>query len=112
MRAVSKKRAKDAPVRAAAEIALGWDNGVGTCARCGLWGYVNGHERLSRAQGGDPTNPDCLLCPECNTYCEDFPPAAAYNGWKVSKKHPHSKYLADNEARCTDGSTHTFVVPS
>lgn len=58
------------------------------CARCRRADVpLAGHERLARSQGGDPTNPDVLLCHECNTWCEDNPKAAAEAGWKVSRKY-------------------------
>jgi hypothetical protein len=86
IRRVSAKRAAQAAARRTAETALGRDGTNGTCARCGRYGYVNGHEKRSRAQGGDPTKPDCLLCPPCNTWCEDNPREAAEAGWKISRK--------------------------
>jgi hypothetical protein len=57
------------------------------CALCGRTDVeLHGHERLSRAQGGDPAVPDMLLCNGCNTYLEDHPRDAALAGLKISKK--------------------------
>jgi hypothetical protein len=57
------------------------------CAMCGRDDVItHGHERLARSQGGDITNPDCLLCNRCNTWCEDNPREAARLGWKISRK--------------------------
>lgn len=83
---MSRKRKGENRQRAKAERELGRVGGCGVCARCGQYGYVNGHERLGRSQGGDPTRPDCLLCVPCNTWCEDNPRAAAEQGWKISRK--------------------------
>lgn len=59
------------------------------CGRCGRTDVaLAGHEKLGRAQGGDPTRPDILLCDFCNTWCEDFPVEAAAAGWKISRKYP------------------------
>ena|SRR5579875_215601 len=109
MRPVSAKRARQQPTRAAAERALGRSGGCGQCCRCLTWGYVNGHERLARSQGGDPTRPDCLLCPVCNTWCEDHPREAAWDGWKISRKHPHDPELSDGQARDVHGQVVTFA---
>ena len=69
------------------------------CARCGKADVpLAGHERLGRSQGGDPADPDCLLCDPCNEWCEDFPISAAWNGWKVSDKHPRCPVLGPDEA--------------
>jgi ssDNA-binding Zn-finger/Zn-ribbon topoisomerase 1 len=86
IRPQSKRRQAQRRVRAAAERVLGREGTQGVCAKCGLYGYVNGHERLARSQGGDPTNPDCLLCPPCNGWAEDHPREAAEQGWKISRK--------------------------
>jgi hypothetical protein len=85
MRAVSLRRQRENRIRRKAEAAL--YEAAPWCARCGKTGVeLHGHERLGRAQGGDPTDPDCLLCNDCNRWCEDFPVAAAACGWKVSRK--------------------------
>lgn len=111
MRAISIKRRGEAYKRAKAEKALGREpGGMGVCARCGDYRYVNGHERISRSQGGDPTKPDCLLCTWCNTWCEDRPVWAAFHGWKLSDKHERDMEMGENEARRRDGSIHTFGV--
>jgi hypothetical protein len=110
MRHQTPKKARGNAARRLAEAELGReDDGNGTCARCGVWGPVNGHERLSRAQGGDPTKPDCLLCVPCNTWCEDEPALAAWVGWKISRKHPRSDNLAANEAFNIMAGRVTFV---
>lgn len=107
-RVSARARAGRGP-RAAAERALGRSSqGMGTCARCGLWRPVNGHERVGRSQGGDPTRPDCLLCVPCNTWCEDNPQSAAWDGWKVSRLNGRHPYLNHLEARRVDGSTYHF----
>lgn len=111
MRAVSRKRAALAPQRAAAERALGrGPDGMGICARCGQWTYVNGHERLGRSQGGDPAKPDCLVCVPCNQLFEDYPVWAALYGWKISRKHPRNPDLQPNEAWDRMGELVTFGV--
>lgn len=75
------------------------------CARCGRPGGVgitDGHEKLARSQGGDPTRPDMLLCRAvCNTWAEDHPALAAWQGWKTSRKHPTAPCIADG--RCPEG---------
>lgn len=109
MRAVSLRRQGEAYKRAKAEAALGRVDGCGVCAHCGLYGKVAGHERRSRSQGGDPTKPDCLACNFCNGNFEDEPIWAAWNGWKISRKHPRDPDLAPNEARRFDGAIHTFA---
>jgi hypothetical protein len=105
---VSAKRARQQPERAAAERSLGRRGTQGTCRRCRQHGYVNGHERRSRAQGGDPTRPDCLLCIPCNTWCEDNPAAAAFTGWKVSRKHNRAPHLTEHQAIDIYGQIITF----
>jgi hypothetical protein len=110
MRGVSPKRRGDAYKRTKAEKALGRVNGFGVCARCQRYTYVNGHERLSRSQGGDPTRPDCLLCVICNGWCEDKPQLAAWSGWKISRKESCFDFLTADQAMRTDGSFHTFAV--
>jgi hypothetical protein len=85
MRALSRKRARAERIRQHAVAAL--YAAAPFCARCGRGDVpLAGHERLGRAQGGDPTKPDCLLCHVCNTWCEDYPREAAETGWKLSKK--------------------------
>ena len=86
LRPVSKRRQAQSTARRAAETALGRDaDGNGICAMCGRFGEVHGHERLGRAQGGDPTKPDCLLCNVCNGWIEDHPVEAARLGWKIRR---------------------------
>lgn len=83
----------------------------GACARCGRRDVpVHGHERLARAQGGDILTPDCLLCPECNGWCEDEPKLAAWTGWKVSSKWPHDHTLSSSQAWRLDGTVVEFTV--
>lgn len=109
MRAVSPKRAKLGPVRAAAERALGRDeNGRGTCARCGRYTDVNGHERIRRTHAGsDPSNPDCLLCQPCNGWAAHGA-RPCIDGWALSDKHDRADDLGPDEARCVDGRIHVF----
>lgn len=72
---------------------------AGRCARCGRKDQpVYGHERLARAHGGSIINPDCLLCNECNGWCEDNPQIAAWTGWKVSSKWAHDPALEIGQA--------------
>lgn len=105
----SPQRVKDGPVRAAAESALGREGTTGTCARCGTYGYVNGHERTRRSQGGDPTRPDCLLCLCCNTWAASGDLArAAWQGWLITPKYPRDPMLGPSQARTIDGRIHTF----
>lgn len=67
MKPTSVKRAKDYAPRRAAETLLGRDSdGNGVCARCGRFGYVNGHEVVPRGVAGGHKEPDALLCPPCN----------------------------------------------
>lgn len=84
---------------------------AGRCARCHRDdGPVHGHERLGRAQGGDILTPDCLLCPECNTWCEDQPIVAAFTGWKISGKHSHDGALLSSQAIDLFGNLVEFTV--
>ena len=106
MRPVSEKRAKEGAARTRAVRRL---RALGDrCARCYSPYRLSGHERRGRAQGGDPTQPDCLLCSVCQTWCEDNPIEAAALGWKLSRKHPRSHLLAPDQAIRTDGSIYTF----
>lgn len=85
----------------------------GRCARCGRADLpVHGHERLARSQGGDILNPDCLLCNPCNSWCEDNPQTAAFTGWKISSKYPHSPVLELGQAMALDGRIVDFTVPA
>ena len=91
LRAVSRKRAAVNRARrlvvadiAGRQIAT---YGYTFCERCKARNVpLAGHERLARAQGGDPTKPDMLLCHPCNSWCEDEPREAAETGWKISRK--------------------------
>lgn len=103
LRPMSDKRRHQSAARRAAEAALGRVGTQGLCARCGRRGYVNGHERLARSQGGDPTRPDCLLCIGCNEWCTEDPPRAAWDGWTVSRKWPADPTLQPGEARTVQG---------
>ena len=105
----ARAKAVRAP-RAVAEANLGRANGVGECARCKRTTYVNGHERTGRAQGGNPAQPDCLLCTLCNGWAEDWPREAAFDGWKVSRKHDRDPQLAADEARDAHGGIYRFEV--
>lgn len=108
MRAVSRQRAALNRRRREAEQAL-YELGP-WCWRCGLTRvHLAGHERLGRAQGGNPERPDALLCHPCNTACEDEPIDAAWNGWKVSRKHPHDPTLGDDEAWDVHGNRVLFI---
>lgn len=98
------------PVRRAAETVLGREGLAGVCARCGRYSYVNGHERLGGNGRRDMTNPDCLLCIPCNTWCEDQPRSAAFSGWKATHKWPRDPNLQPNQARRLDGAVHTFAT--
>lgn len=108
MRAVSPKRAADNRTRSQVVAAMRLHFGE-QCARCGTRGEVHGHEALPRSQGGDPTNPDCLLCNRCNVWCEDNPIQAAWTGWKRSGKHPQSPDLAVGQALRLDGEVWDFT---
>lgn len=84
---------------------------AGRCARCGRGDVpVHGHERLGRAQGGDILAPDCLLCNDCNGWCEDNPQIAAWTGFKISSKWPHDHTLTSSQAWALDGSIVEFTV--
>jgi hypothetical protein len=86
---------------------------AGRCARCGRADLpVFGHERLARSQGGDILRPDCVLCNDCNGWCEDHPRVAAWSGWKLSTKWPHDHTLTSSQARALDGSIVEFEVPA
>jgi len=85
IRAISSRRRALNVRRRAAELAL-YDDAP-FCAMCGHGGVeLHGHERLGRAQGGDPAVPDMLLCNRCNTWLEDHPRDAALAGLKISRK--------------------------
>ena len=84
---------------------------AGRCARCHRSDVpVHGHERLGRAQGGDILQPDCLLCPECNGWCEDQPIVAAFTGWKLSGKWTHDPALLSTQAVDLYGNVVDFTV--
>jgi hypothetical protein len=83
------------------------------CARCCRTDVeLHGHERLGRAQGGNPNRPDCLLCNRCNTWCEDQPILAALTGWKVSRKHGRYSRLREDEAIDLNGDIIRFGAVS
>jgi len=85
LRAMSARRRALNVRRRAAELAL-YDDAP-FCAMCGHSDVpLSGHERLGRAQGGNPAEPDMLCCDVCNGWIEDNPRVAALNGWKISKK--------------------------
>ena len=99
--------------RRKAETDLGRDEfGFGCCWRCGRYTYVNGHERLRRTQGGDFTNPDCLLCVPCNQWAAQGDiPQAVWDGWSVMahKDHPVDPELEPWQARNLAGEIVTFA---
>lgn len=76
------------------------------CQRCRRRGQVNGHELLSRAQGGSITDPANirLVCDVCNGWFEDNPIPAAWDGWKNSGKHPRDPSLPPGWCRTVYGS--------
>lgn len=81
----------------------------GRCARCHRADKdVFGHELRGRAHGADIVAPDCLLCNECNGWCEDNPPIAAWLGWKVSSKWPHNPVLEVGQAIDINGDIVAF----
>lgn len=104
LRPVSEKRQQENRERAKAVKAL--RRAGDCCARCGRPGgpgVTDGHEKRARSQGGDITRPDMLLCREvCNTWCEDNPELAAWQGWKESRKWPTAPCIAAGQ--CPPGS--------
>jgi hypothetical protein len=106
--AVSFKMRDKNRQRVITEKQLGRVNGCGTCARCGRYGYVNGHELRRRSQGGNPAHPDCLLCVECNSWAAREPVTAAWTGWLISPKHPHDPALNNGEAWALNGDRVIF----
>ena len=81
------------------------------CLRCGRADVeLAGHERLGRAQGGNPAEPDCLVCSWCNTIFEDVPVAAAFDGWKFSRKHDRDPELTADQARDVYGRIVNFPI--
>lgn len=87
MRAVSKKRA--AINRRRRVLMDHLRETQDWCSKCGHTGVeLNGHELLSRAQGGSILDLDniILVCNPCNEWFEDNPREAAEQGWKLSKK--------------------------
>lgn len=97
LRKVSTKRQQQTAPRKAAEAALAAIRpGCWMCGRQDV--EVHGHEILGRAQGGDPTKPDALLCNRDNELCESEPILAAWFGWKRSRKpHPVQPCIASGE---------------
>lgn len=108
MRYMSRKRQRQVS-RSRRERTLELLYAAPWCARCCATNApLAGHERRSRAQGGNPAQPDCLLCDTCNTWCEDNPTMAAWTGWKLSRKHPHDPKLRDDEAENLNGEIVVF----
>lgn len=105
---VSAKRQQQNRRRVIRETELGRHGLNGVCARCGVYTYVNGHERRNRSQGGDPARPDCLLCVACNGWVADHPRQACFDGWSISPKWPHDHALENGEARDLDGCIVVF----
>lgn len=110
--AVSLKRRKANTQRQVVVSAMR-EAAAGRCARCGRRDQpVHGHER----QGGSRRhrtmlNPECVLCVECNGWCEDNPQTAAWTGWKVSAKWPHAHQLTATQAVALDGAVVEFEIP-
>lgn len=97
MRPISAKRAREGVQRTRVQQAM--RAGASWCARCGRTGVdLFGHERLARSQGGNWLEPDCLLCNDCNGWCEDNPQVAAWTGWKISSKWPQDPALEIGQA--------------
>jgi 5-methylcytosine-specific restriction endonuclease McrA len=90
-----------AALRAAQEATFGYTY----CERCKRRGTVHGHEILARAHGGSITDPANirLLCNPCNGWCEDDPPRAAWDGWKISGKHDRDPALLPGQVRDING---------
>jgi hypothetical protein len=107
---VSAKRAVQNRQRVLTERDLGRvKGGMGECARCRQYGYVNGHERRKRSQGGDPARPDCLLCIPCNGWASENMRIACWTGWAVSPKYAHDPALQNGQALDIDGAVVTFA---
>lgn len=90
MKSVSTKRARDYAPRRAAETALGRDaDGNGTCARCGRFGEVHGHEMVPRGVAGGHTTPDVLLCDPCNGLVgsQSIEESGGFKKSRASKRH-------------------------
>lgn len=105
---VSRKRAK-VNVQRRVVVSAMRVAAAGRCARCHRGDVeVHGHERRGRAQGGSILKPECLLCNECNGWCEDNPVKAAHTGWKVSGKHGHAPELGIGQAYALDGTIVDF----
>ena len=70
MRRISKKMIKQKQEEKELTMKL-WDKQGGKCAECGVWLSWRSakHEIISRARGGDPTDPlNCqLLCGRCHS---------------------------------------------
>lgn len=102
LRPVSAQRRSEQPARKAAEAVLfelrPW------CWKCGRADVeLHGHEITGRAQGGDPTDPDCLLCNPCNSWAEHKNLDAIWLGWKVSRKpHPVMPCIASGACKPWD----------
>lgn len=118
IRPVSRKQAAMQRVRVVSERDLGRDeNSNGVCARCGRFGEVHGHELRNRSHGGDPADPDCLLCNRCNSDIEnDSAPGnrerVCWAGWKIDPRYPHDPVLQVGQAWALDGSLVIFgTVP-
>lgn len=105
--AVSAKRRGQQPERRRVVLAL-VEAQHGRCARCRRADRVlHGHELLGMAQGADYTRPDVAVCDPCNGAIEDDPVVSAWNGWKISSRHPHDPMLPLGVARDLHGG---FVV--
>lgn len=94
MRAVSRKRAAAAPQRHAAETELGREGTEGTCAICGQWTEVHGHEIVPRGVGGNPLAPDVLACNPCNSAVAASTIEES-GGWKASRSTLRHEFAGD-----------------
>lgn len=90
LRAMSRRRAAEMPARRAAVAELlalqPWCQ-VKVPNLC-AGRAVDGHERLSRARGGDHLAPDVAVCRPCHSHITQNPAWAEANGWALPTPPP------------------------
>jgi hypothetical protein len=113
LRPMSARRRKEMPARRAAVAALLAERPWCEVQLPGLCAgrAVDGHERLSRARGGDHLHPDVAVCRPCHDHITQNPTWAEDNGWALPSAAPVTPVVAVLPVRRDDDPGHADGPP-